>query len=97
MKERFFIAYDFVSDKRRAKFVKILEKYGIRIQYSLFEFSITKAKKIEFFAKLKKHEFLQDNEGESVVIIPAFQDSIKKIERYGNTVNIFDKSSLFLI
>lgn len=31
------IAYDTPSDKRRARFVKILEDYGDRVQYSVFE------------------------------------------------------------
>jgi len=97
IKERFFIAYDFTSDSRRAKFVKSLEKYGIRIQYSLFEFDLTVARKIELFARLKKYEFLQNKDGESVIIIPIFKDSLQKIERYGKTVDIFDKSAIFLV
>ena len=59
--EHFFIVYDFSSDSRRAKFVKTLEKYGIRIQFSIFEFSLTKARKIEMLAHLKtmKQEEMQ--------------------------------------
>lgn len=97
MKERFFIAYDFVSDKRRARFVKILEKYGIRVQFSLFEFSLTKARKIELFTQFKKGEFLQNRKDESIIVIPVSKDSMQKIERYGGTVDIFDKSGIFLV
>ena len=38
---RFIICYDITDDSLRAKIVKILEDYGERIQYSVFEFSVT--------------------------------------------------------
>ena len=95
MKERFFIGYDFESDKRRAKFVKIVEKYGVRVQYSLFEFSLTKARKIELFSKLRKSDFLQEKQDESVIVIPVFKDAVQKIERYGKKVDIFDQNCFF--
>lgn len=97
MKEHFFIIYDFKSDVRRAKFVKILQKYGIRIQYSVFEFFLTKARKIEIIAKLKKEQFLEHNKDEAVMIIPVSQDVARKIERFGNTVNVIGQSGVFSI
>ena len=97
MKEHFFIIYDFTSNSRRAKFVKILEKYGIRIQYSVFEFFLTKARKIELLAKLRKEKFLEDHKNEAVMIIPVSMDVAKKIERFGNTIDIIKKSGIFSI
>lgn len=97
MKEHFFVIYDFKSDKRRAKFVKILEKYGVRIQYSVFEFFLTKARKIEIISKLKKSEFLESKKNEAVMIIPVSQDYARKIERFGETVDVLNKSGIFWI
>ncbi|MEI8137425.1 MAG: CRISPR-associated endonuclease Cas2 [Bacteroidota bacterium] len=54
------VIYDFKSNSRRAKFVKTLEKYGVRVQYSVFEFFLTKARKIEIMAKLKRGEFFEN-------------------------------------
>lgn len=31
------VAYDIADDRRRDKVIKIIEKYGIRINYSVFE------------------------------------------------------------
>ncbi len=95
--EHFFVVYDFSSDSRRAKFVKTLEKYGVRIQFSIFEFSLTKARKIEMFAHLKKYEYFTESKDEAIMIIPISQDISKKIERYGNTIDIIGKSGIFSI
>ncbi|MDR3272193.1 MAG: CRISPR-associated endonuclease Cas2 [Flavobacteriaceae bacterium] len=35
------IAYDVADDKRRSRIVKILEKYGVRVNYSVFECMFT--------------------------------------------------------
>lgn len=91
MKEHFFIVYDFVSDKRRSQCVKILEKYGIRVQYSVFEFYLTKARNIELMSQLNKARFLEDRKGEAFMILPIFLGSAKKIQRFGNTVDILGK------
>ncbi|MGH8070596.1 MAG: CRISPR-associated endonuclease Cas2 [Candidatus Entotheonellia bacterium] len=42
MDERVIIAYDVADDRRRYHICKALERYGVRIQYSLFELSITR-------------------------------------------------------
>jgi CRISPR-associated endonuclease Cas2 len=97
MREHFFIVYDFESNGRRAKFVRILEKYGVRVQYSIFEFYLTKARKIELVANLQKLNFLEHVAGEAVMIIPIHQDTAKKITRFGNTVDILNKSGIFSI
>jgi len=95
--EHFFVVYDFSDDSRRAKFVKILEKYGMRIQYSIFEFSITNARKIEMIGLLKNGDFLQNNKNEAIMIIPISIDIAKKILRYGETVNLVGKAGIFFI
>lgn len=40
-KTNFLVIFDISNDKHRKKVVKILEKYGYRIQYSAFECSFT--------------------------------------------------------
>lgn len=37
------VAYDVANDRRRGKVVKILEKKGVRINYSVFECMLTDA------------------------------------------------------
>ena len=97
MKEHFFIVYDFSDDRQRARFVKILESYGIRVQYSIFEFLLTKAMKIELFSKMKKGKFLKSSRGSAVMVIPIPKDYEPKIERYGDTVDLLGKPGIFSI
>lgn len=97
MREHFFIVYDFVEDSRRSKCVKILEEYGVRVQYSIFEFFLTKARKIELNTRLKKANFLKDNPDEAFMIVPVSKDASKKIKRYGNTVDIIAQPGIFSI
>lgn len=90
IRERFFMAYDISDDKRRIHLVKILEEFGVRSQFSLFEFWLTKARKIELLSALREKHFLQDNPEESFLIIPIPESFENKIERYGQTTKIFE-------
>ena len=47
------IAYDIANDKARTKVSKILEDYGVRIQYSVFEADIPQHKFEEVLTKLE--------------------------------------------
>lgn len=40
-KKLVLVIYDIISDKRRGKFVKLMENYGIRVQKSAFEMVLT--------------------------------------------------------
>jgi hypothetical protein len=48
-------------------------------------------------AKLKKLEYFIESKDEAVMIIPVSQDISKKIERYGNTIDVIGKSGIFSI
>lgn len=56
---KYIISYDIASDRKRNKMSKILEDYGVRIQYSIFECELNKndlkqlRKKLEEFVDLK--------------------------------------------
>jgi CRISPR-associated protein Cas2 len=51
---RVLITYDTSSDKRRRNIVKLLEGYGYRVQYSVFEFEISKQQLAEITQQLVK-------------------------------------------
>ena len=50
---RYVISYDIESDRTRRKLAKLLEGYGVRIQYSVFECNLTDKR----FQKLYKEIF----------------------------------------
>lgn len=58
-KKLYLIIYDITDNKRRRKVSKILEKYGIRIQFSAFECELNEQKKkriINLFEKIIKKD-----------------------------------------
>lgn len=50
----YVVSYDISSDKLRNKVAKILEGYGTRIQYSVFECRLDEQKYKELYGKLAK-------------------------------------------
>ncbi|MBI5465978.1 MAG: CRISPR-associated endonuclease Cas2 [Candidatus Kerfeldbacteria bacterium] len=81
------IAYDITDDRIRNRLVKILEWFGERVQYSLFECELTEAGEMELRARLKAGSFLNGDKG-AVFIYPLERGSVSKIERYGKATFI---------
>ena len=50
---KYLISYDISSDKRRRKVVKVLEGYGFRVQFSVFECDLNRKQYIELRNRLK--------------------------------------------
>lgn len=91
---RFLICYDVVDDSLRSKIVKVLESYGKRIQYSVFEFNLTKARILEMKNKLIKRKLL-NKKRMSFSIYPLCEECYKKVERYGNNKLLDEKNIVF--
>lgn len=82
---KYLISYDIVSDKRRAKIAKILERYGVRIQFSVFESDLSKSKLNELKKELK---VFVDNKKDSLIIFPMCDKCYEKLEFLGNKYSI---------
>jgi len=72
----YLIIYDIVDDKRRRKISKILEGYGVRVQYSAFEMWLQKRKYNELVSKLERYTTKEDN----MRIYPLNKELIKREE-----------------
>lgn len=51
-RKKYLVSYDISNDKERNKIAKLLEEYGGRVQYSVFECSLTMEKYKELYQKL---------------------------------------------
>jgi len=78
------VVYDISSDKLRNKFAKELFRYGLRVQYSVFEAEVTKKE----FKKLEDLAYKYSNEDDKVSIY-EFLD----IQRFGS-VELLNSSDL---
>ncbi len=83
----YIVCYDFVDNKKRAKFSKFLKKFGHKVQYSVY--SIKNSQKIldniitEIEEKYKKSFDTTDH----ILIFYVCEGCQKKIVRYGSAVH----------
>jgi CRISPR-associated protein Cas2 len=84
---RIVISYDITDDKRRRKVATILEGYGYRVQYSVFECDIT----VPQLQKLRQalRRYVKSKEQESIRFYPLPLDAVKKIEVMGHDMARF--------
>jgi CRISPR-associated protein Cas2 len=74
------VSYDIPVDKRRTKIAKILEDYGERVQYSVFECDLP-ARHVEKL--IKELRVVLDEEADSLRIYRLCRDCRGKIEALG--------------
>lgn len=70
------VAYDIRDDKRRNKVSKILEKYGVRINFSVFECLFTDSQYIKVRSQI---EIKINREEDSLVYYPICVNCFTKI------------------
>jgi CRISPR-associated protein Cas2 len=70
------IAYDIQDDRKRAKVSKLLEKYGYRINYSVFECMLTEKQYTTIREQIKSKI---DTKADTVVYYPICVDCYTKI------------------
>jgi CRISPR-associated protein Cas2 len=69
---RIVISYDISDDKRRRKVAKIMEGYGYRVQYSVFECDLEPKKLAELKKRLKP--LVKAAQGESIRFYPLYTE-----------------------
>lgn len=88
-KKLILVIYDIVSDKRRTKFVKFVEKYGFRVQKSAFEMILDSSKYNQLIAEIPRH--ITDEDNVRVYRLPVAGD----VSTFGN--NITEKEEVIII
>ncbi len=79
----YLISYDVTEDRTRGKISKLLENYGVRVQYSVFECNISSHE----YKKLYKEMLglVAEKADVSIRIYPLDKDIVNKIEVIGIT------------
>lgn len=76
-KQFYVVAYDVSDDKRRAKVVKVLQKYGKRINLSVFECMLSDSQ----FKNLKESIMkVSDRKNDHILVYPLCLNCFTKIE-----------------
>ena len=74
------VSYDIPNDKRRLKIAKILEDYGDRVQYSVFECDLPEK---QFQKLVKELEQVLEESEDSIRIYLLCQTCVTKIRAMG--------------
>lgn len=76
----YLIAYDITDDRRRHRIAKLLEGYGTRSQYSLFECHLTPHQLRRLRHRLDRH---LNHDTDRLAIYPIAANLEPKIQRLG--------------
>ena len=76
----YLVTYDIPSDKRRKKVSDLLEGYGKRVQYSVFECVLEPNKFVELKTRLKKRVNLEED---SIRFYPLSKHTLNQVETWG--------------
>lgn len=79
---RILVSYDISDDKRRYKVAKIMEGYGYRVQYSVFECELETPKLMELSKRLRP--LVNPKSEESIRFYVLCADCAQKVKVIGN-------------
>ncbi len=77
----YVVTYDISVDKRRKKVSDLLEGYGQRVQYSVFECFLNQAKFIELCSRMEKHIEISED---SIRFYPLSKSSLSCVKVWGD-------------
>ena len=92
---KYVITYDISNDKRRKKLSDLLEGYGYRVNYSVFECELnqTKFDKLLYEIELQK---LVDKKYDSLRFYYMCKNCISKSFDVGQRADAFEEKSLYM-
>jgi CRISPR-associated protein Cas2 len=87
----YVVAYDIPSDRRRKKVADLLEGYGQRVQYSVFECRLDSTQYKQLQERLKPRLNFQEDQ---VRFYPLSQHTLANVENWGGTAIVSPASSI---
>lgn len=87
------ISYDISNNKLRSRFSKFIKKYGIRIQYSVFEITNSKRMLNNIMCEIKNEFENKFTQADSVIIIETSENC--KITKFGFAKN--EESDILIV
>lgn len=87
------ISYDISNDKLRTKFTKFIQKYGYRLQFSVFEITNSKRMLKNIMCEITNNFEKRFSQNDSVIIIETSETC--KITKWGYAKN--DNSDIIVV
>ncbi len=92
---KYVISYDISNDKRRTKLATLLDKYGTRVNYSVYECELnqTKFDKLLYEIELKK---LINKKYDSLRFYYIHQKALDRSFEFANRADPFEYEEMFV-
>ncbi|MBE0541327.1 MAG: CRISPR-associated endonuclease Cas2 [Verrucomicrobia bacterium] len=91
--KKFILGYDIPEDRLRTRLARFCERFGVRVQYSVFEFRLTESDYVAFRGELDRGGWL--NGKHALLIYPLHDDDLENVERHG-AVRVWQATFEFL-
>ncbi len=92
---KYLITYDIINDKNRTKLSDLLETYGYRVNYSVFEIDINKTKLKKLLNKIEE-KGLVDKKYDSMRFYHICENCVPKSFEISNKGDVFEEQELFI-
>jgi CRISPR-associated protein Cas2 len=90
----YVISYDVPDDKLRKKIADLLEGYGQRVQYSVFECQLSREKYNDFRRRLRKIVKLEED---NVRFYPLSRHTLSQVETWGVGVPVIEPPGSIIV
>lgn len=91
----YLIAYDIENNKNRKKISDLLECYGYRVNYSVFECELNKTKLKKLLNEIEEKKYI-DKKYDSLRFYHICKNCIPKSFEFSNRSEIFEEKELFI-
>lgn len=92
---KYLITYDIEDDKNRKKLSDLLEKYGYRVNYSVFECEVNKTKLNRIIEYIDEKNLI-DKKYDSLRFYHICKNCVPKSFEYSNRTDIFEEKEMFI-
>jgi CRISPR-associated protein Cas2 len=92
---KYVVVYDISNDKRRKKLSDLLEKYGFRVNYSVFEIELNKTKFKKLLNEINSNNMIKKSH-DSLRFYHICQNCLVKSFEQSDNSNVFQQQELFI-
>lgn len=91
----YVVAYDVTNDKRRKKLAEHLEKYGTRVNYSVFEIELNRTKYLKLLDEIEQKKLI-NKKYDSVRFYHICENCLTKSFDLSNAPDPFEIKEMFI-
>lgn len=92
---RYVVAYDITNDKRRKKLSDLLDTYGTRVNYSVYEIELNQTKHRKLLREIEEKELI-NKKYDSIRFYHICENCLPKCSELSNAPDPFAHKDMFI-